>query len=198
MYYTATAFLGRRSVRDTWIAIWVLWLLWALLFLAKQAFGHPRVEVTRGDRVAAVSSSAPNGVVYDVPGATSTSAAEPVGTASTPPPSTTAPIVTTRRRGAFFHRATNSLRERIARTYDLVRDLTLMLVVVVTLNHFGLASGVYVLVMSWIYLAFVFMWAGMLMLVESRIIDVVFGTIQMLLLLAMLIGAYCLGWTVTS
>jgi hypothetical protein len=42
------------------------------------------------------------------------------------------------------------------------------------------------------------MWAGMLMLVESRIIDVAFGTIQMLLLLAMLIGAYCLGWTVTS
>lgn len=27
----AVAFLGRRSVRDTWIAIWVLWIVWAML-----------------------------------------------------------------------------------------------------------------------------------------------------------------------
>ncbi|KAG0290388.1 hypothetical protein BGZ98_003486, partial [Dissophora globulifera] len=26
-----TLFVGRRSVRDTWIAIWVMWLLWATL-----------------------------------------------------------------------------------------------------------------------------------------------------------------------
>ncbi|KAG0313020.1 hypothetical protein BGZ97_010606, partial [Linnemannia gamsii] len=27
----ADAFFGRRSVRDTWIAIWVLWIVWAML-----------------------------------------------------------------------------------------------------------------------------------------------------------------------
>jgi hypothetical protein len=38
------------------------------------------------------------------------------------------------------------------------------------------------------------MWVGLMLLVESRILDVLLGSVEMLLLLAMLIGAYVLGW----
>ncbi|KAF9210607.1 hypothetical protein BGZ59_009215, partial [Podila verticillata] len=51
----ASSFLGRRSVRDTWIVLWVLWLLWAGLFMAKQTFGAARmVEARTAQRAAAV------------------------------------------------------------------------------------------------------------------------------------------------
>lgn len=35
-----------------------------------------------------------------------------------------------------------------------------------------------------------------MMLVESRILDMLLGSIEMLILLAMLIAAYTIGWTV--
>ncbi|KAG0307121.1 hypothetical protein BGZ97_000504, partial [Linnemannia gamsii] len=84
----------------------------------------------------------------------------------------------------------------IDRTYNLIRDLTLMLLVVVTLNTFGLGSGVTVLVLAWIYLAVALFWAGMMMLIESRVIDMILGSLQMLILLAILIAAYAIGWSV--
>ncbi|KAF9202899.1 hypothetical protein BGZ59_001916, partial [Podila verticillata] len=59
-----------------------------------------------------------------------------------------------------------------------------------------LGSGIVVLVLVWIYLAIALMWALLIMLVESRILDMVLGSIEMLILLAMLIAAYSIGWTV--
>jgi hypothetical protein len=62
------AFLGRRSVRDTWIAVSVLWIIWAMLFVARQAFRSTRVfNAPRGERAAATSApvSAEQGP-YDV------------------------------------------------------------------------------------------------------------------------------------
>ncbi|KAF9365495.1 hypothetical protein BGX34_009834 [Mortierella sp. NVP85] len=43
-------------------------------------------------------------------------------------------------------------------------------------------------------LAIAWMWVGLMLLVESRILDVMLGSLEMALLLAMLIGAYVLGW----
>ncbi|KAF9117410.1 hypothetical protein BGW39_002214 [Mortierella sp. 14UC] len=68
--------------------------------------------------------------------------------------------------------------------------------VVVTLNTFGLGSGIAVLVLAWIFVAITLFWAGLMMLIESRIIDLIMGFIQMVILLAILIAAFAIGWDV--
>ncbi|KAK3845304.1 MAG: hypothetical protein J3R72DRAFT_436450 [Linnemannia gamsii] len=205
-----TAFLGRRAVRDTWIAIWVLWIVWAMLFVAKQLFRHRRVfDPPRGERV--VTSSTP--VVadqgpYDVHHNGSSPIAGDGGARDQDQTilnndgvgggagDVSGAGVTHRRGNGFFRRAADNVRDRVDRTYSLIRDLTLMLMVVVTVNTFGLGSGVAVLILTWIYLVIALFWAGMMMMIESRIIDVVLGTLQMLILLAILITAYVMGWAV--
>ncbi|GJJ76526.1 hypothetical protein EMPS_08885 [Entomortierella parvispora] len=99
-------------------------------------------------------------------------------------------------RQGSFDRAVENVRERVDRAYDLVRDLTLMLLLVVTVNTFGLGSGIAMLILVWVYLSVAVFWASLMMLIENRIIDMVLGSIEMLLLLAMLIAAYAIGWTV--
>lgn len=42
------------------------------------------------------------------------------------------------------------------------------------------------------------MWALLMMFVESRILDMVLGSMEMLILLAMLIAAYSIGWTIVQ
>ncbi|KAG0294877.1 hypothetical protein BGZ96_000288 [Linnemannia gamsii] len=207
----STDFLGRRSVRDTWIAIWVLWIVWAMLFLAKQTFGPTRVfDVPRSERV--ITSNTP--VVteqgpYDVHNGMNPAAGDGVRGGQNQTvvgdsgdiAATTTDLAGHRGRGGggnggFFSRTVDSVRDRIDRTYNLIRDLTLMLLVVVTLNTFGLGSSVTVLILAWIYLAIALFWAGITMLIESRVIDIILGSLQMLILLAILVAAYAIGWTV--
>ncbi|KAF9106594.1 hypothetical protein BGX29_008996 [Mortierella sp. GBA35] len=210
----AAAFLGRRAVRDTWIAIWVLWLVWALLFLAKQTFGSTRVfDAPRSERV--ITSNTPvvteRGPYETTPGGVSPfpdggGGGGVVGQDQSMVGENTSELGTAHRgggavaggagRGGFFQRAVDNGRDRIERTYNLVRDLTLMLLVVVTINTFGLGSGIAVLILTWIYLAITLFWAGLVMVIESRIIDVVLGSLQILILLAILIAAYAIGWVV--
>ncbi|KAF9386765.1 hypothetical protein CPC16_007387 [Podila verticillata] len=232
----ASSFLGRRSVRDTWIVLWVLWLLWAGLFMAKQTFGAARmVEARTAQRAAAVGqdtgpfSTAGVDTAAPVRGEVLIPETEVRGREYAESPTHAEAIVGTtggdgghvgaRGDKGFFDRAFDNIRERIDRTHTLVRDLTLMLLLVVTLNTFGkgffvrhlffvacssgdanfhhrLGSGIVVLVLVWIYLAIALMWALLIMLVESRILDMVLGSIEMLILLAMLIAAYSIGWTV--
>ncbi|KAG0323609.1 hypothetical protein BG000_002564 [Podila horticola] len=203
----ATSFLGRRSVRDTWIALWVLWLLWAGLFIAKQTFGETRRAEARRVQDARVGhdtgpySTAAVDTTAPVPGEVLVSENErgrELSESPTHAEAETAAVGGTRPARAhnkgLFVRAVDNMRERIDRTHKLVRDLTLMLLLVVTLNTFGLGSGVVVLVLAWIYLAIALMWALLMMLVESRILDMMLGSIEMLILLAMLIAAYSIGW----
>ncbi|KAF9919284.1 hypothetical protein BX616_009987 [Lobosporangium transversale] len=178
-------FWGRRSVRDSWIALWVMWMLWMFLFLAKQIFGSPRVYDARGDRVPA-GTAAPDVGPY---GNTAHHEAA-VGT-------TTAPVAApVNQHKGHFGRTANNMRERIRRTHNLVRDLTLMLLLALTVNAFGSGSAVFVNIMAWIFTALAFMWAGAIMMVESRILDMAFGVLEMLSILAILIAAYAMGWRV--
>jgi hypothetical protein len=71
-----------------------------------------------------------------------------------------------------------------------------MLFLVVTLNTFGLGSGVAVLILAWIFVAIALFWAGLMMLIESRVIDLILGTLAMLLLLGIFIANYVIGWSV--
>ncbi|KAG0017683.1 hypothetical protein BGZ82_000681 [Podila clonocystis] len=216
----ATSFLSRRSVRDTWIALSVLWILWAGLFnlffhasthlfsIAKQTFGGTRTVETRRAHAAVGQDTGPystagadmatavpgevlvseNGRGRDFTESSSHAEAETVAVGGT--------SATRARNKGFFGRAADNIRVRIDRTHNLLRDLTLMLLLVLTLNTFGLGSGVLVLVLAWIYLALALMWALLMMLVESRILDMVLGSLEMLILLAMLIATYSTGWEV--
>ncbi|KAF9539273.1 hypothetical protein EC957_005588 [Mortierella hygrophila] len=202
----AASFFGHRSVRDTWIAVSVLWILWAILFVARQAFGSTRVfAAPRGERVA--SSNAPVSAEqgpYDaqdgltpMPGGGAVNGTATTGVAGQRGGAVNG-TATTGHAGhhGFFSRSVNNVRDRVDRTYELIRDLTLMLLLVVTLNTFGLGAGVPVLVLAWIYVAIAFFWAGLMMLIESRVIDMMLGTLQMLLLLGIFIAAYVVGWSV--
>ncbi|KAK3808149.1 MAG: hypothetical protein JOS17DRAFT_766001 [Linnemannia elongata] len=205
----AVAFLGSSSVRNTWVAVSVLWIIWGILFLARQTFGPTRVFNTpRNER--GVSSNAP--VVaeqgpYDVQnGSAPISGAgarggvaqdqTAVGGVDSGTATATGHHDAAGRNKGFFTRAVDNVRDRIDRTYKLIRDLTLMLFFVVTLNSFGLGSGNTVLILSWIYVAFALLWAGLMMVIESRVIDLILGTIEMLLLFAILIIAFVVGWSV--
>ncbi|KAI1308447.1 hypothetical protein EDD11_004270 [Mortierella claussenii] len=187
----ADRFLGRRAVRDTWIALWVLWALWAMLFLLRQLLGHHRYNGLRGDRVVSSDAVAPDVGPYDaaaVPGRTAATSAvgvEPVAVGGARPVGT---------QKTFFGRSADNFRDRVDRTHNLVRDLTLMLLLAVTLNTLGRGSGVFVLIVAWIYVAFAYLWAGIIMMVENRILDFILGGLEMLLILAMLIAAYAVGW----
>ncbi|KAF9289601.1 hypothetical protein BGZ68_009019 [Mortierella alpina] len=159
----AIAFLGRRSVRDTWITLWVLWLIWALLFLTKQTFGAVRFSQTTPS-TGRVATGLPVTTGLDrgpyVEGAGSIPGDEQGPTVVTGAAETSTPVhaAGTARTapGSFFSRAVDNMRDRILRTHNLVRDLTLMLLLVVTLNTFGLGSGIAVLVLSWIYVSVAF------------------------------------------
>ncbi|KAI8601728.1 hypothetical protein EDD21DRAFT_373775 [Dissophora ornata] len=186
----STVFFHRQSVRDTWIALWVMWLLWAMLFVTKLALGPPRMV----DSVPSERAVTASGAVAPAPGtyvATEPVGVEPVNTAGVP-----TPAVAPRQSKPRLARTGDNIRERMDRTHNLVRDLTLMLLLVVTLNTFGLGSGVTVLVLSWIYVGFAFLWAALMVTVDHRVIDVIFGVLETLLILAMLITAYAIGWSV--
>ncbi|OAQ32332.1 hypothetical protein K457DRAFT_889264 [Linnemannia elongata AG-77] len=202
----AAAFLGRRSVRNAWIAVSVLWVVWAMLFLARQTFGPTRVyNAPRSGGVGSsgVPVSADQGP-YDVQNGVGPTSSGGVGTGGVGTGVTGSGVATTgvsghhgtAARGGFFTRAVDNVRDRIDRTYKLIRDLTLMLLLVVALNSFGLGSGTAVLILSWIFVAVALFWAGLIMLIESRIIDLLLGTLEMLLLLGIFICAYALGWSV--
>ncbi|KAF9428255.1 hypothetical protein BGZ94_002963 [Podila epigama] len=193
-YYT-TAFLGRRSVRDTWITLFVLWLLWAGLFLAKQLFRHKELRRAHHAPAAVTTDAGP----YSTAGATTGQSDLPISDSermgTTIAPGQSGHIRAHNDKG-FLGRVGNNMRDRVDRTHDLIRDLTLMLLLVVTLNTFGRGSGIAVLVLSWIYLAVAILWAGVMILVESRILDLMMGALAMIILLAMLIAAYSMGWAV--
>ncbi|KAF9155960.1 hypothetical protein BG015_007867 [Linnemannia schmuckeri] len=203
----SAAFLGRRSVRDTWIAVSVLWIVWAILFLARQTFGPTRVyDAPRSERVTSsgapvVSEQGPYDVQNGVAGGARGGHDHTVVGGGANGTTTATGLGGHRgavggRKTGLVSRTVDSVRDRIDRTYKLIRDLTLMLLVVVTLNSFGLGSGVAVLILAWIYVAFALIWAGLMMVIESRVIDLIMGTLQMLLLLGILIAAYVVGWDV--
>ncbi|KAF9995058.1 hypothetical protein BGZ79_000155 [Entomortierella chlamydospora] len=93
-------------------------------------------------------------------------------------------------------RAPKNRRYRVKKAHNLARDLTLMLLLVVTLNTFGLGSGVAVLVLTWIFTGFAIIWIASAIVFEHFILDLVFGFIEMALLLAILITAFVMGWAV--
>ncbi|KAF9175706.1 hypothetical protein BGX21_000558 [Mortierella sp. AD011] len=72
-----------------------------------------------------------------------------------------------------------------------------MLLLVVTLNTFGLGSGAAVLILTWIYTGFAIIWILSAIVFEHFILDLTMGFIEMALLLAMLITAYAMGWAVS-
>ncbi|KAG0231937.1 hypothetical protein BGW42_008537 [Actinomortierella wolfii] len=173
------SFLNARSVRNGWIALWCLWMVWALLFLAKQVLGGQAAR-----RVGVPHQSAATGTQPGVETGTYTTGQAPATTASTGE---------VREKG-IIGRSVDSLHNRVSRASDLARDLTLFLLIGLTVNSIAHGSGVSVLVLAWIYFVFALIWLGIVLLFENFIIDVIMGVIQFGLILAILSIAYHYGW----
>ncbi|KAF9978226.1 hypothetical protein BGZ73_003230 [Actinomortierella ambigua] len=152
-------FATSRSVRNAWIALWCLWMIWALLFLAKQVLGGQ--------------------------------AARRVGT---PHHNAAAAPTTEYREKGFIGRGIDSLHARVTRASDLARDLTLFLLIGLTVNSIAHGAGVSVLTLAWIYFVVSVLWLAIVLVFDNFIIDVIMGTIQFGIILAILSIAYRYGW----
>jgi len=238
-YETTDGFLTRRSVRDSWIALFLLWIIWAILFITKQAVGklsfsrHPPSQPSDP-----LSNRDPGSLSEEGRknyGGSYTASGGPVGTSGSNVPVTSSTTQVglgatqavsaaqqehdiqqenqrehERRQQAhprntgitgsgdghrgLLSRGSTNMRERISRTHGLARDLTMMLLLALTLNSFGRGSGVVVLILSWIYVGTALMWLSCALLFRNGVVDAFFGTIQMLLILVILILAFSLGW----
>ncbi|KAG0286166.1 hypothetical protein BGZ98_005197, partial [Dissophora globulifera] len=143
------------------------------------ALGPPRLtDVSRTERLAPVQSV----IAPEVEAYNTSAPSEPVE-----PVRTSQVVSEARAPKNFLRQFRDNIGERIEKAHNLVRDLTLMLLLVVALNTFGERSMPKPLALA-------FLWAGLVMVIDFRIIDIVLGSVEMLLLLAMLIVAYSVGW----
>ncbi|KAF9115507.1 hypothetical protein BGX27_007522 [Mortierella sp. AM989] len=93
------------------------------------------------------------------------------------------------------HRRRNVV-DRLKRMQSLLRDLTLMLLVILAFNTFGRGSGVTALILTWIYFVIAILWVGAIFLLDSHILNTIFATVAVLILLAISIVAYSTGWPI--
>lgn len=126
-------FLDHPHVRTTWIAFMTLWVFWGLTWFVRNAFG--------GDSSGGQRDIQSSGNATTVDPETGAATANPVHKNAAP---LSAPAWSV---GIF---------NRLNRAHDLLRDLTLMLLSVLTLNTFGRASLRGVMILAWIFVALAF------------------------------------------
>ncbi|KAG0253087.1 hypothetical protein DFQ27_007660 [Actinomortierella ambigua] len=160
-------FLHSRSVRNGWIALWVLWMVWALLFIGKQVLG--------GQAARRVGAPRAGETVVTTAGET---------TATT----------TEYREKGIIRRSVDSMHARVTRASDLARDLTVFLLIGLTVNSIAHGAGVSVLALAWIFFVLSVLWIGLVLVIDNFVIDAIMGTIQFGIILAILSIAYHYGW----
>jgi hypothetical protein len=152
------SFLQDRHVRTTWIAFMTLWVFWGLAWFVRNAFGGD----TSATQVNTIQSS---GQIAADPtlrnNATSTVDPEtgaPVNANTDPNATTAATTGTHHKKVAPLAAPAWSLKifNRLNRAHDLLRDLVLMLLSVLTLNTFARASTRGVMIIAWIFVALAF------------------------------------------
>jgi len=154
-------------------------MVWAFLFLAKHVLsghssrrvGAPHHATTAGGAQTAEGGSYVNNTTTD--------------TAATRPGNV-------REKGT--HRGVDSFYDRVARAANLARDLTLFLLIGLTVNSIAHGAGMSVLILAWIFFALSMIWLGLVLVFEHFIVDVILGTILFGIILAILSIAYHYGW----
>ncbi|KAI8378801.1 hypothetical protein EDC96DRAFT_493221 [Choanephora cucurbitarum] len=140
---TTQAFLTDWHVRVTWIAFMTLWVFWGLTWFVRNAFG--------GD----ASTHALNVQSHQI-GHDPTMATTDPETGAT----NTAGVATNTGEKAILPAPAWSVKvfNRLNRAHDMLRDLMIMLLSVLTLNTFARASTRAVMILAWIFVAFAFVY----------------------------------------
>ncbi|KAI7901495.1 uncharacterized protein BX663DRAFT_514624 [Cokeromyces recurvatus] len=138
-------------VRVTWIAFMTLWVLWGLAWFSRHAFG--------GDASTHYQNANYSTQVGHDPNVTTTTDPElggvGVGANTTTAQGTTAGYNNTAHKQPLSAPAWSvNIFNRLNRAHDMLRDLVLMLLSVLTLNTFARASTRAVMIIAWIFLAF--------------------------------------------
>jgi hypothetical protein len=137
-------------VRVTWIAFMTLWVLWGLAWFIRNAFGGD----SGSTHVNTIQSNAQISAANDGSNLNN----DPNHVATDPE---TGGIANTS--GTHHHKNTKPLAapawsvnvfNRLNRAHDMLRDLVLMLLSVLTLNTFARASTRAVMIIAWIFVAF--------------------------------------------
>ncbi|KAI8375159.1 hypothetical protein BD560DRAFT_392881 [Blakeslea trispora] len=142
---TAQAFLTDWHVRVTWIAFMTLWVFWGLTWFVRNAFGGDasthahNVQTHQIGHDPAMTTTDPETGVATNNGAVGTTATTNKGIMPAP---------------AWSVKVFN----RLNRAHDMLRDLMLMLLSVLTLNTFARASTRAVMILAWIFVAFAFVY----------------------------------------
>ncbi|KAG0164379.1 hypothetical protein DFQ28_010516 [Apophysomyces sp. BC1034] len=161
-------FLIDWHVRVTWIAFLTLWVFWGAAWFTRHAFG--------GDEIALTPTST-HPVV-----APTTTAGEPSADPEAPGNKRFAPAWGT------------SIWNRLIGANDLLRDLVLMLLSVLTINTFARASTRAVMILAWIYVALAFVVFFIETAVQHRFLRLFYSLVFYAICLAIIGLAYAEGF----
>ncbi|KAI8087956.1 uncharacterized protein B0P05DRAFT_464825 [Gilbertella persicaria] len=172
-------FLTDWHVRATWIAFMTLWVFWGLTWFVRNAFGGD--SSTHAHNV----QSNTHQISHD-PALNSTADPETAATANT----------TTDHKKGFLPAPAWSVKvfNRLNRAHDMLRDLVIMLLSVLTLNSFARASTRAVMIIAWLFVAFAFVYFVLEVSVEHRYLRLLYSLTFYALGLAIVGLAYAQGF----
>ncbi|KAI8975689.1 hypothetical protein BDF20DRAFT_822620 [Mycotypha africana] len=159
------AFTTDPWVRSAWIAFFTLFAIWGLSYFIRHAFGKPDAY-NRGN---------PN----------------TTGAAAVDDPEAAAAGTDKKGRWGLHH---DTLSDRFARSHHVLRDNTLMLLSVLTLNTFGAGSTRAVMILAWIFFAFTVIHALTELAINHHFIRLFFNLLFYALTLAIGGLAFKYGW----
>ncbi|KAI9277389.1 hypothetical protein BY458DRAFT_433206 [Sporodiniella umbellata] len=145
-------FLSEWHVRVTWIAFTTLWVFWGFSWFVRNAFG--------GDNTEIISSTAPAVTTETV--ATDTE----VGA--------TAAATTHKKQVLAAPAWSVNIFNRMNRAHNLLRELVLMLLSVLSINTFARGSTRAVMILAWIFVAFAVVYFAIEASFEHRFLRLIY------------------------
>lgn len=173
-------YLSDWHVRVTWIAFMTLWVFWGLAWFIRFAFGGDTHSVPalniQSSQVAADNAAVHHTNAVD-PGAIDPETGAPVGT-TTAAGTTTTNVHHNKKFAPMTAPAWSvNIFNRLNRAHDMLRDLVLILLSVLTLNTFARASTRAVMIIAWIFVAFAAVYFAIEASYEHRYIRLLFSLI---------------------
>lgn len=143
-------YLSDWHVRTTWIAFMTLWVFWGLAWFVRNAFGGDGDHVIQSTQQ--VAHDPHSAAVHDPAVVTDPETGVATNTAA----ATTATPVVHNKQYLAAPAWSVGVFNRLNRAHDLLRDLVLMLLSVLTLNTFARASTRAVMIIAWFFVALAF------------------------------------------
>ncbi|ORY08148.1 hypothetical protein K493DRAFT_201284 [Basidiobolus meristosporus CBS 931.73] len=165
-----------KYVRDSFIALWVLWIVWSLLQICRHVVHWNDRHFTE--------TSATGPAMRERVG--STESTHPTVESQAAAPATTTTVAATPGLSPFS--------ARVARAETLARNLfiTFLWVLVASALGYGITRGA--MIVAWLYLAFAIVWIGVEFGVSHPISRAGFGVVEFAFALAIMSIAFHFGW----